>query len=33
LSGPIFPGFNGGPGAFDPKTAFDGSFADASSVK
>ncbi len=32
LSGPIFPGFNGGPGAFDPKTAFDGSFADPSAV-
>jgi hypothetical protein len=32
LSGPVFPGFNGGPGTFDPKTAFDGSFADPASV-
>jgi enterochelin esterase-like enzyme len=32
FSGPVFPGFNGEPGAFHPKTAFDGKFADASSV-
>ncbi len=32
FSGPIIPGFNGAAGAFDSKTAFDGSFADASSV-
>ena len=28
LSGPVFPGFNAAPTGFDPKTAFDGAFAD-----
>jgi enterochelin esterase family protein len=32
FSGPVFSGFNGDPNAFDPRTAFDGKFADASSV-